>query len=780
MKKIVFILWFCNIFQFPQIFAQTTHYLQNGKIIYEANGILLDITRGDSLRILKNVVLIKYSSATSDVNIASIEKVNNLKRKYSCSTGWIVYNVPDTSAIINLVTELLTKIGNSEFQFNYQLTYFSLTPDDPEYPNQWYLDDIMVPEAWDLTTGKPEIKVAVLDQGTDWHNDDLGPDNGLGWDFIHNNSNTYPKDWQHWHGNMISSIIAAKTNNNLGSSGIAGGWNSSPVKIVMCKVGDDNPDMAACAAAIDWAVGQGIRYFNFSWGLNDPGCSGSYFPALKASIENAFENYGATMFASTGNSSLEVSWPACSHEVIAVGGTDHNGNRWSYVHGGSNFGINTDISAPCLDILFPYPPGFPPDIPPYDYAYGTSCSAPIAVGVAALMQSVNSCLSNIDIQYILQETADKTGPNDYNWDPMRPGHSQELGYGKINAYQAVLMASEARTEIAGNENLTFNTPKWFTHNLTLRPNSTLTITSTAKFNQGCKIIVMPGAQLIINGGILTCTCPGFWQGIEVHGNRNSTQVPISNQGYVRIFNHGKIERADPGIYSVNGGIVIAEDAIFTNNQRAVIIANYPGWNSSNFNRCTFSLTNETGIYGQPYFISAELVKPIRIIDCTFENTVDVNKMAYPNRGIGVVSLDADIYVVAATANPPGPPPDSIKSVFKNLAYGLYSMHSGIQYSLHVSDAIFEENLRGAYLSGYNSSSYALITKSKFKVLNTFYTGGIIPYGLYLDNCSGYTVEENEFFGLGEQPSGYGFIINESGPHDNEIYNNLFHNFQFAT
>lgn len=685
-----------------------------------------------------------------------------------------------------MVKELLTQIDSSDFDFNYQFKYFTqpLIPDDPQYTNQnqWYLSDIDVPNAWSLSTGSPAVKVAVFDNGVDWDNPDLGPNNWLGWDFIHNNNNTYPVDWMHWHGNMISSIIASRTNNNIGASGIAGGWNSSPVQIVMCKVGDDVPDYAACTIALDWAVIQGIRIFNFSWGDSEPGCSGTYFPAFRAEIENAYNNFGAIMFASAGNTGQEVSWPACSPQVIAVGGTDHVGNKWTDPHAGSNYGINTDISAPCLDILFPYPYSSS-----YDFTYETSCSTPIAVGVAALMLSVNPCLSNVDIEYILKVTADKTGydpitliPYNYNWDPTRPGHSQELGYGKINAYHAVLMASTFMDEIAEYQNVTFDTPRWFTHNLTLLYGSTLTITSKVTFNEGCRIIVVPGAKLIIDGGTLTSTCPGFWQGIEVQGNPNMPQVPISNQGYCKIFNNGKIERANPGIYSVNGGIVIGIDATFRNNQRAVNICNYSGWNYSNFTRCTFELTDNSGIFGNPYFIGANLVKPIMVNGCTFENKVDVNTMTYPYRGIGIYSLDADVYVGATEANPPGPQPNPINTVFKRLAYGLYSMHSGTQHSVHVSNTIFDENMRGAYISGFNGTSYASVIKSTFKVLNPTYVQGDTPYGLYFNDCSGYTIEENEFYAISHNPSAYGLIINESGPYDNEVYNNSFHNLQFAT
>jgi subtilisin family serine protease len=40
-------------------------------------------------------------------------------------------------------------------------------PDDPDYDKQWHLDRIRAPWAWNLTTGDPSVKIAVLDSGLD-------------------------------------------------------------------------------------------------------------------------------------------------------------------------------------------------------------------------------------------------------------------------------------------------------------------------------------------------------------------------------------------------------------------------------------------------------------------------------------------------------------------------------------------------------------------------------------------------------------------------------------
>jgi hypothetical protein len=122
-------------------------------------------------------------------------------------------------------------------------------------------------------------------------------------------------------------------------------------------------------------------------------------------------------------------------------------------------------------------------------------------------------------------------------------------------------------------------------NLSVESGIDLTLDEDAAFYVfDSKIIVKPGDQnqnlsggkLIIDGAKLTSADENrAWDGIEVQGNAGLSQVPVSNQGYVRIYKNSIIEHANPAIQSENGGIIIASDAVFKNNQRSVILLNYP-------------------------------------------------------------------------------------------------------------------------------------------------------------------------------------------------------------
>src|SRR5262249_21290505 len=102
---------------------------------------------------------------------------------------------------------------------------------------------------------------------------------------------------------------------------------------------------------------------------------------------------------------------------------------------------------------------------------GTSASAPLVAGVAALVRSANPDLSSLEIVSILKNTADKdlnmsgykpcSRPNDShpNWDrsPIPPYHLRDVrptldegawspwfGFGKVNARRAVTQAIALR------------------------------------------------------------------------------------------------------------------------------------------------------------------------------------------------------------------------------------------------------------------------------------------------------------------------------------------------
>lgn len=52
-------------------------------------------------------------------------------------------------------------------------TLFAVTPNDPLFPQQWWMQNVSAPQAWDLTTGSSRVVVNVNDTGIDYTHPDL-------------------------------------------------------------------------------------------------------------------------------------------------------------------------------------------------------------------------------------------------------------------------------------------------------------------------------------------------------------------------------------------------------------------------------------------------------------------------------------------------------------------------------------------------------------------------------------------------------------------------------
>src|SRR5262249_38704461 len=86
---------------------------------------------------------------------------------------------------------------------------------------------------------------------------------------------------------------------------------------------------------------------------------------------------------------------------------------------------NVDLSAPGVNISTTTNGGA------YGAGSGTSFSAPIVAGVAALVISVNPALTPAQVTSVLEQSADDLGSP--GWDP-------SYGWGRVNAARAVSMA----------------------------------------------------------------------------------------------------------------------------------------------------------------------------------------------------------------------------------------------------------------------------------------------------------------------------------------------------
>jgi subtilisin family serine protease len=370
--------------------------------------------------------------------------------------GYLDIRLPSGKDLLSYYDELKQTNLFESIEFNSYGLFSDFVINDINSFNQWYLSTINAFHAWEITTGDPSIIVAVLDNGVEWSHSDLGlgndwfqnifinpgedqwsnpnhttsgnhedddnngfEDDLIGWNFHHLNNDT--RTIQTGHGTLISGIIGAKTNNTFGIAGIAGGNNSPGVKILPIKIGEDTVNMAFLDDAILYAINMGAKVIQLSF-------NGPTSNAINAVVDFACDN-NVTVICSSGNFGLPyMTYPASLWQVISVGATKKNNNRWEY----SNYGDGLDVVAPGEDIYSStINNGF-------SFHDGTSYSSPMVSGITGLMLSVNNNLNPYEVVDILQRTAQKAGPYIYTQNPPEDyPWNEEMGYGLVDAYAAV-------------------------------------------------------------------------------------------------------------------------------------------------------------------------------------------------------------------------------------------------------------------------------------------------------------------------------------------------------
>ncbi|MBM4220574.1 MAG: peptidase, partial [Gammaproteobacteria bacterium] len=284
--------------------------------------------------------------------------------------------------------ELLRADPEVEFVEIDQRRHAQALPDDPFYPDQWYLQAdqpaaVNFTAAWDLGVGANDTVIAVLDTGVRFEHPDLGR-NGVvpggrllaGRDFVSGESSSSfasandgdgwdadpsdPGDWvtdseaasgplarceetrSSWHGTRVAGIIGAMSDN---TEGIAGGtWNTLilPVR-VLGKCGGYDSDIIA---AMRWAAGLNVpgtpanptpaQVLNLSLG-GSGSCTNSYRQAI-----SDLDAAGVLVVVAAGNAHGPVETPANCPGALAVAGLRHVGTKVGY----SSLGSQVGISAP--------------------------------------------------------------------------------------------------------------------------------------------------------------------------------------------------------------------------------------------------------------------------------------------------------------------------------------------------------------------------------------------------------------------------------------------------
>jgi subtilisin family serine protease len=165
---------------------------------------------------------------------------------------------------------------------------------------------------------------------------------------------------------------------------------------------------------------------------------------IKLAVQQAYQS-GVLVVSASGNDGTGVPlYPAAFSEVVAVAATDKYGSHASF----SNYGSHIEVSAPGQSIYSTLPGNR------YEAWNGTSMACPHVAGLAGLILSRNSQLSNQQVRQLLISTVQDLGT---------AGRDTYYGYGRINAYSALSQtpSSGSDTTVPGyTPEPTYSTPDY--------------------------------------------------------------------------------------------------------------------------------------------------------------------------------------------------------------------------------------------------------------------------------------------------------------------------------
>lgn len=291
-------------------------------------------------------------------------------------------------------------------------------PNDTLYHEQWFLDKIKAPEAWDINAGVQDILVAVVDNAFDITHPDLAANLVTGYDVGDNDNDPSPPDASFSHGTHVAGIVAAVNNN---TTGIASAGNNR-VKVMPIKGTANYAGNRAIThgyEGVAYAVNQGAKIISLSWG------GGGYSQLEQDVINDAYAN-GVMVIAAAGNEGNSVlQYPAAYEHVVAVASLDIDDGMSSF----SSYGEYVDLSAPGRGILSTIP------FNTYASFNGTSMATPLVSACAAYLRACFPTLSGDSLETILKITSD-------NIDDENPTRLGMFGTGRVNLLKAVSCKGE--------------------------------------------------------------------------------------------------------------------------------------------------------------------------------------------------------------------------------------------------------------------------------------------------------------------------------------------------
>ena len=243
--------------------------------------------------------------------------------------------------------------------------YLSSEPNDPLFSSQYAHALTGAAVAWAQERGSSDVVIGVIDSGIDLNHEDLVGNILPGRDFV---NRTTLRSWQlipgedyteidddpsdfEGHGTHVSGVIAARSENEKGLSGVCPECRIMPlrtfaaVRITMDRgngvidtVLDSQSNSAEFSDALSYAVDNGVDIVNMSFTSGSERLGTIFQNAMRLAQENE-----VLMISSAGNENTSIrQFPGAFDEIMTVASTDDRDRKSVF----SNYGSWVDVSAP--------------------------------------------------------------------------------------------------------------------------------------------------------------------------------------------------------------------------------------------------------------------------------------------------------------------------------------------------------------------------------------------------------------------------------------------------
>lgn len=403
-------------------------------------------------------IAVKRTLSRRNITTPAGEVVDDLSR-----TFYIDYTSPVDPLILSAKLSGIPGVVYAEPHFVY---YLLDEPNDPLFgtPGQNFFEYQNFVDAWGVSQSSTNVVIAIIDSGVFYNHPDLqnklwtNPEPGrarefspqlfgevvddtIGWNFWESGDvpagmdpvqNNDPIARWSIHGTHVAGIAAAETDNEIGIAGT--GYNASYMAVKTGGTEQYPRRVDFGIVGILYAAVNEADIINTSFG-------GPNFSQFGEDVVNTATELGSLVVSSAGNQATGLPfYPASYQNALSVGSVDTPANnQQDIVSSFSSFGFNVDVFATGRQIrstAFEYEADndeenwiYEPDSLGYVFATGTSMSAPVVSGLAALIKHLNPEWGPRRLAYQIRNTArpiNGTQAGEY-----------QLGRGVIDAFRAV-------------------------------------------------------------------------------------------------------------------------------------------------------------------------------------------------------------------------------------------------------------------------------------------------------------------------------------------------------